>query len=315
MLAFLLRRIAILDSAVLLGDGADLTIVAFIPGDPVVRISGAGHTLAQYHAFDRNLGLEQPVFVQYWHWLDRLFHGLLGRSLFTSEPVATELGQRVWVTLSLVIGATLVSVVAGVALGVGSAALSGGPLGRLLDGVAWLGFALPAFWLGLIFVELFALKIHLLPAEGYVPLSQSPADWARSLVLPVLTLAAAGATGIAKQTRSSMTDALGQEYVASLRMAGISERSVVLRHGLRNAALPVITMAGLFFVAMLSGTILVEQIFVLPGLGGLAVQAATDHDLPVIEGVVVYFTLVVIAVNLLVDLSYAWLNPRVRVRA
>ncbi len=288
--------------------------VAFIPGDPAVRILGAGHTLAQYHALDRKLGLEQPVLVQYWHWLDGLFHGSLGRSLFTSEPVATELRQRVWVTLSLVIGATLVSVVAGVALGVGSA-LSGGPLGRLLDGVAWLGFALPAFWLGLILVEFFALKIHLLPAEGYVALSQSPGDWARSLVLPVLTLAAAGATGIAKQTRSSMADALGQEYVASLRMAGISERSVVLRHALRNAGLPVITMAGLFFVAMLSGTIVVEQVFVLPGLGGLAVQAATDHDLPVIEGVVVYFTLVVIAVNLLVDLSYAWLNPRVRVRA
>ena len=147
------------------------------------------------------------------------------------------------------------------------------------------------------------------------PSASRPGDWARSLVLPVLTLAAAGATGIAKQTRSSMADALGQEYVASLRMAGISERSVVLRHALRNAGLPVITMAGLFFVAMLSGTIVVEQVFVLPGLGGLAVQAATDHDLPVIEGVVVYFTLVVIAVNLLVDLSYAWLNPRVRVRA
>ncbi len=314
MVAFLLRRIAISIPLFFLVTVLTFVTVAFIPGDPAVRILGAGHTLAQYHAFDRQLGLEQPVFVQYWHWLDRLFHGSLGRSLFTSESVATELAQRVWVTLSLVIGATLVSVVAGVALGV-SSALSGGPLARLLDGIAWLGFALPAFWLGLILVEFFALKIHLLPAEGYVPLSQSPGDWARSLVLPVFTLAAAGSTGIAKQTRSSMADALGQEYVASLRMAGISERSVVLRHALRNAALPVITMAGLFFVAMLSGTIIVEQVFVLPGLGGLAVQAATDHDLPVIEGVVVYFTLVVIAVNLLVDLSYAWLNPRVRVRS
>jgi peptide/nickel transport system permease protein len=133
------------------------------------------------------------------------------------------------------------------------------------------------------------------------------------LVLPVLTLSAAGATGVAKQTRNAMTEMMNREFVASLRMAGLSERSIVIRHALRNAAMPIVTMAGLFFIAMLSGTIVVEQVFVLPGLGGLAVQAATDHDLPVIEGVVVYFTFVVIAVNLLIDLSYAWLNPRVRV--
>ena len=234
------------------------------------------------------------------------------RTTFTSESVTTELSQRVWVAVSLVIGASIVSLVVGVALGLGSA-LSRGPVARTLDGVSWLGFAVPNFWLGLILVEFLVLKAHLLPASGYVPLSQSPAGWAQSLVLPVLTLSAAGATGVAKQTRNAMTEMMNREFVASLRMAGLSERSIVIRHALRNAAMPIVTMAGLFFIAMLSGTIVVEQVFVLPGLGGLAVQAATDHDLPVIEGVVVYFTFVVIAVNLLIDLSYAWLNPRVRV--
>jgi peptide/nickel transport system permease protein len=311
MRRLLVRRVLISVPLFFLVTVLSFVTVAFIPGNPAVRILGADHTLAQYQALDRQLGLDEPVLVQYWHWLDQLFHGSLGSSLYTSQSVFTELNQRIWCTLSLVIGATLVSVVVGVAMGVGSTLLPALPA-RLLDGASWLGFALPNFWLGLVLVELLALKAHLLPPAGYVPLSQSPGQWLNSLILPVLTLAAAGATGVAKQTRTSLSEVLGREFVTSLVMAGLPYRTVVFRHALRNAALPVVTIAGLFFVAMLSGTIVVEQVFVLPGVGSLAIQAATDRDLPVIEGVVVYFTLIVIAVNLLVDLSYAWLNPRVR---
>ncbi|HTW98568.1 MAG TPA: ABC transporter permease [Acidimicrobiales bacterium] len=312
MLGFLLRRLALSVPLFLLVSLLTFVTVAFIPGDPAVRILGAGHTLAEYHAFDVKIGLTEPVLVQYWHWLDRLLHGSLGSSLFTYQSVAAQLDQRLPVTLSLVLGATLVSLVLGTSLGV-AAALWRGPIARLIDVVTWAGFAVPNFWLGLVLVELFAVRAHLLPASGYVSFSQSPGDWARSLVLPVLTLAAAGTTGIAKQTRNAMTEAMSREYVTALRLAGVRRPAIVFRHALRNAALTIVTVAGLFFVAMLGGTILVENVFVLPGLGGLAVQAATDHDLPVIEGVVVYFTLIVIAVNILIDLSYAWLNPRVRV--
>jgi peptide/nickel transport system permease protein len=311
MRRLLIRRVLISLPLFFLVTVLSFVTVALIPGDPAVRILGADHTLAEYHALDRKLGLDQPVLVQYWHWLDNLFHGSMGSSLFTAQPVFTELNQRIWCTLSLVVGATLVSLVAGVAIGVGSTLLPRLPA-RLLDGASWLGFALPNFWLGLVLVELLAVKADLLPASGYVPFSQSPGQWASSLVLPVLTLAAAGATGVAKQTRTALSEVLGREFVTSLVMAGLPYRAVVFRHALRNAALPVVTIAGLFFVAMLSGTIVVEQVFVLPGLGSLAIQAATDRDLPVIEGVVVYFTLIVIVVNLLVDLSYAWLNPQVR---
>jgi peptide/nickel transport system permease protein len=312
MLGYLLRRLLLSVPLLFLVSILTFIMVALIPGDPAVRILGAGHTEAQYQALDRKLGLTEPILVQYWHWLDGVLHGTLGTSLFSLQSVSSEVGQRLPVTLWLVIGATLVSLVAGVALGV-AAATTAGPLARLIDGVTWAGFAMPPFWLGLVLIELLAVKARILPASGYVPLGQSPGDWLRSLILPVATLAAAGATGIAKQARDAMAEVMSREYIAALRMAGLPKRTILLRHALRNAAIPIATTVGLFAIAMLGGTILVEQVFVLPGLGSLAVQAAADHDLPVIEGVVLYFTLIVVVVNLVIDLSYAWLNPRVRV--
>ena len=312
MLRYLLRRLALSVPLVFLVSILTFIMVALIPGDPAVRILGGGDTAAQYRALDVKLGLTEPILVQYWHWLDGVLHGSLGTSLFSVQSVASDLSQRLPVTLWLVIGATVVSLVIGVALGV-VAATGRGPLARLVDGITWAGFALPPFWLGLILIELLAVRARALPASGYVPLGQSPSDWLRSLVLPVLTLAAAGATGIAKQTRDALSEVLTSEYIAALRMAGLPRRSILVRHALRNAAIPVITSVGLFAIAMLGGTILVEQVFDLPGLGSLAVQSAADHDLPVIEGVVLYFTLFVVVINLVIDLSYAWLNPRVRV--
>jgi peptide/nickel transport system permease protein len=314
MARYLLRRLLL--SVPLLFAVSILTflMVAIVPGDPAVRILGAGHTAAEYQALDAKLGLSAPLLVQYWHWIDGVLHGTLGTSLFTNQSVASELAQRLPATVWLVIGATLVTVVAGVALGLASAVWRG-PLGRVVDAASWLSFAVPNFWLGLILIEFIALRAHLLPSSGFVPLGQDPGAWLRSLILPVITLAAVGVTGVAKQTRDAMSEVLGREFMTALRMAGLPRRSLLLRHALRNAAIPVVTAAGLFAIAMLGGTILVEQVFVLPGMGSLVVQAAADHDLPVIEGAVLYFTVIVIAVNLLIDLSYAWLNPKVRVAA
>lgn len=312
MLRYLLRRLLLSVPLVFVASILTFIMVALVPGDPAVRILGGGHTAAQYQALDRQLGLQEPILVQYWHWLANIFHGTLGTSLFTDQSVTSEISQRLPTTVWLVIGALIVSLVAGVALGLASA-LWRGPLGRIVDGASWATFAVPNFWLGLILIEFVSVKAGLLPSSGYVPLGQSPGDWLRSLILPVLTLAAAGVTSIAKQTRDSMAEVMSREFVAALRMAGLPRRAILFRHALRNAAIPIITAAGLFTIAMLGGTILVEQVFALPGLGSLVVQAATDHDLPVIEGVVLYFTVIVIALNLLTDLSYAWLNPRVRV--
>lgn len=314
MTRYLLRRLLLSVPLLFVVSILTFLMVAIVPGDPAVRILGAGHTAAEYQALDQKLGLTAPLLVQYWHWVDGVLHGTLGTSLFTNQAVTGALAQRLPTTIWLVIGATLVTVVAGVALGLASAVWRG-PLGRVVDAASWLGFAVPNFWLGLILVDFIAVKARLLPSTGYVPLGQDPGAWLRSLILPVLTLAAVGVTGIAKQTRDAMADVLGQEFIAALRMAGLPRRSLLLRHALRNAALPIVTAAGLFSIAMLGGTILVEQVFVLPGMGSLVVTAAADHDLPVIEGTVLYFTLIVIVVNLLIDLSYAWLNPKVRVTA
>jgi peptide/nickel transport system permease protein len=311
---YLLRRLLLSVPLLFVVSILTFLMVAIVPGDPAVRILGAGHSATEYQALDQKLGLTAPLLVQYWHWVDGVLHGSLGTSLFTNQAVTGALAQRLPTTVWLVIGATLVTLVAGIALGLASAVWRG-PLGRVVDAASWLGFAVPNFWLGLVLVEFIAVKGGLLPSTGYVPLGQDPGAWLRSLILPVITLAAVGVTGIAKQTRDAMSDVLDQEFMAALRMAGLSRRSLLLRHALRNAAIPIVTTAGLFSIAMLGGSILVEHVFVLPGMGSLVVEAAADHDLPVIEGAVLYFTLIVIVVNQLIDLSYAWLNPKVRVTA
>jgi peptide/nickel transport system permease protein len=287
-------------------------LVALTPGDPAVSILGSYATKAQYAALDRQLGFNQPVLVQYGHWLGRVLHGSLGTSLASAQSVTTELNSALGVTLCLVLGATLVTAVGGVALGTLSA-IRGGAAGRVTDTIAMLGFAIPAFWLGLVLRDLFAVRWHLVPATGYEPFSQSPGGWLQSLILPVATLAAAGMTGIAKQTRDSMRDTLARDYIDALRADGVPEWRIITRHALRNAAIPVVTMLGTFFVGLLGGTVLVESVFAMPGLGSLAVTATTEHDLPVIVGVAVYFAAGVVVVNLMIDVLYGWLDPRARV--
>jgi peptide/nickel transport system permease protein len=180
--------------------------------------------------------------------------------------------------------------------------------------LALVGFSLPAFWVGAELIVIFAVWRNWFPATGYVSLTASPAGWLHSLVLPVISLSLYGIAATAKQTRESMLDVLGSEYIRMARANGLSSRSIVLRHALRNASMRVVTVLGLQAVGLLGGTVLVENVFALPGLGSLMVTAATEHDLPVVAGMVVYFTLIVVVINLLVDLAYLWLNPRVRIR-
>jgi peptide/nickel transport system permease protein len=284
-------------------------LIALTPGNPALQILGGNATPAAVSALDKQLGLSQPLVVQYWQWLVRAVHGNLGASLYSNQPVVSDLNSRIGVTLTIVIGATIVSTLLGVTFGVISA-IRGRWLGRGTDVVSLVGFAVPNFWLGLILITLFAVKLGWLPASGFVPFSASPLSWLESITLPVITLAAVGVTGVAKQTRDSLRDVMGREFIVALRAEGASEWSIILRHGLKNAALPVITMMGLFFVGTLGGAVIVEQVFGLPGVGSLAVQATSTHDLPVIQGVVIYFTIIVILVNLILDLAYGVLNPK-----
>lgn len=287
-------------------------LVALTPGSPALQILGGSATPAQVTALNQQLGLDQPLVVQYWHWLVKALQGNLGVSLYSSQTVTSEINSRIGVTLTIVIGAVAVSALLGIALGIVSA-VRGGWLGRLTDVVSLFGFAVPNFWLGLILVTIFSVKLGLVPATGFVPFSASPNGWLDSILLPVITLAAIGVTGTAKQTRDSLRDTLGQPFIVALRAEGVPERTILLRHALKNAALPVITMMGLFFVGMLGGAVIVEQLFGLPGVGSLAVSATGTHDLPMVQGVVLYFTVIVIVVNLILDVTYGLLNPKGRV--
>jgi peptide/nickel transport system permease protein len=199
-----------------------------------------------------------------------------------------------------------------VALGIASA-MRRGLLARLVDTISLLGLALPNFWVALVLVAVFAIGLRWLPAIGYVQPSDSLWGWLRSLLLPIVVLAAPAIGLVAQQTRNAMLEVVEKPFMRTLRAGGVGRRSLIYRHALRNAAIPIITVVGLNFIGLLGGTVIAETVFALPGLGGLAVQATSRHDLPIIQGIVLYFTVIVVVVNILVDLAYAWLNPRIRV--
>jgi peptide/nickel transport system permease protein len=306
------RRLALSLPLLLIVPTVTFLLAALIPGDIARTILGADATRAQYEQLRQSLGLNEPLLTRYLAWLGSALHGNLGTSLFWQQPVTSLLDSRLQVTLSLVIGSTAVAAVVGVGLGVMAALRAGAP-GKIVDAIALTGLAVPNFFLGLLLITWFAVTLRLFPATGYVPVSQSPTGWLASIALPVITLAVPGIAVIAKQTRDAMREALDRPFIRTLRAAGVPGRSIIGKHALRNAAIPVVTVTGLIFIGSLSGTVLVEMVFALPGLGGLVVQATTQHDLPLIQGVAVYFTVAVIVVNLLVDLTYSWLDPRVRV--
>ena len=312
MLRLLARRALLSVPLLLVVSTSTFVLVAILPGDVARTIVGPYATREQYLGLRHSLGLDEPLLTRYWHWLEHAVQGDLGTSLFYSQPVTSLLDSRLSVTFSLVIGATVLAALIGIALGVVSA-LRVGSFGRFVDALSLVGLAVPNFFLGLLLVTWFAVSIQLFPATGYVPLTTSPAQWFRSLVLPVITLAVPGIAVVAKQTRDSMLEVLGRPFVRMLRASGVPRHSIVLKHVLRSAAISVATVVGLIFIGALSGTVLIESVFAMPGLGGLAVQATENHDLPLIQGIVVYFTVIVIAVNLMVDLIYGALDPRVRV--
>lgn len=311
MLKLLGIRIALSIPLVLLVSVVVFALESLVPGDPAQTILGQGATPEGIAALHQQMGLDLPWIERYWDWLTGLFRGDLGTSLFTGDEVVSALNARLGITVSLVVFCVIVSAVAGVALGLFSA-VRGGPAARVVDVLSLAGLALPNFWVAIVLVALFAVKVRLFPATGYVQFADSPGQWLRSLVLPVIALSLFGITAVAKQARDSALDVLDTDYIRVLRGNGVPESRIVLRHVLRNAAIPVVTVLGVVAVSMLGGTVFVEGVFVLPGLGSLATQATTDHDLPVILGVGIYFTVIVIIINLLVDLAYGVLNPKVR---
>lgn len=312
MLKILVRRIMIAIPTLFFMSILTFGLVSFVPGDAAVAILGDNANPAQIERLREQLRLNEPLSEQYLHWLHELVStGSLGTSVLNGEPVVQILNNRLSVTLTLVLGTVLASTVLGIALGAFSA-LRGGIPGRIVDILSFLGSALPSFWIALLLVSIFAAQLRLLPATGFVPFAQSPAAWALSLILPIAAMSIQAMTSKAAQSRDQIKDVLGRDFVRVQIANGFSRRSILLKHVFRSASPVILTTVGLLFVGLVSGTVVIEVVFSLPGMGQAVVWATLNNDIPVVQGAVLYFTAITLAVNFIIDLLYTWVDPRVR---
>lgn len=285
-----------------------VTIVVFIimqlvPGDPAVLLAGEGATEATIEALRVQLGLHQPLYIQYFEYIGSLLQGDMGVSLKNNQPVLQEIMTRLPITLELAIFSTLITIVLGMVAGIISAVRPYSLLDTAVMVVALLGISLPSFWFGLMLMYTFSVKLQIFPVAGW--------DSMLHIVLPAFTLGAGGAAIVARMTRSSMLEVVRQDYIRTARAKGVKERVIIYKHALRNALIPVITVVGLQFGALLGGTVLVESIFAINGLGRMIVDAIRMRDLPVVQGGVLVASLVFVVVNLIVDILYRLFNKRI----
>lgn len=291
---------------------ATFALMLAVPGDAAAEIAGPNATPEQIDRIREQLGLDQPVLVQYLAWLGNLFQGNLGNSLMSGREVSAMLVERLPVTLSLSLLALLIGTVFGVIFGVIAALTRGSVVDRSVTMISALGIATPNYWLGLLLILLFAITLRWLPSSQYVPLGDDPVQWLRHLILPSLALGAAFVAETARQVRSAMLEVKDLAYITTAKAHGHSSGAIVSKYMAKNAALPVLTVIGLQFTRILGGAVLIEQIFSLPGIGTLMISAVLNRDMPVVQGVMFCAVIVAVLINLIVDLSYAALNPKVR---
>jgi peptide/nickel transport system permease protein len=300
------------------------------PDTLAARYVGRTATAETVHATAVRLGFTDPTAVQYWHWLKGIFVGVdydmgteiehcpapcLGYSFITRQPVWPDLLDRIPVTFSLAIGAAVIWLVAGVGIGVLSALRRGTFFDRAAMSVALAGVSMPIFWTGLMALALFAYRFEIFPGGGsYTPLSENPIKWFQALLLPWITLAFLFSAQYARLTRAGMLETMNEDYIRTARAKGLVERDVVVKHGLRGALTPILTIFGLDFGLLIGGAVLTEKVFSINGLGMYAVTAISDQDMPKVMGVVLIATLFIVFANLIVDLMYAVIDPRVRTK-
>jgi len=309
-----LRRLLSVIPLLLVVSFGIFVLLALVPGDPAVTLAGGLSATPQSIARVRaQLHLNDPLLVQYWHWLTQVLHGNLGTSLSTNQPVAHQIATRLPVTLDLVLASAVVALVVGIPLGIISGVRPGGSLDTGARTFSTLGLAVPSFWLAVILVSIFAVHWRIFPPTGYTDLTASFSGWLKDIVLPAVTLGLLLGASIARQLRAALIDTLETPYVRTAWAKGGTRRSVLLRHGLKNASMPVITVLGIQIGYLLGGDVIVEQIFSIPGLGSYMLNGIADKDLPVVQGVTLVFVLVQLFMSLTVDISYGYLNPKVRV--
>lgn len=310
---FLARRLLHL-GPVLLGVSLIVFLVMHLaPGDPAEVMLGANANKEDLASLRTQLGLDQPLHIQYLTWIGHVARGDLGRSLWMKRPVLGEVLERFKATILLTGSALLLSTVGGVSLGIASATRANSLLDRLSGVASLVGASMPVFWLGIVLMVIFSLWLGWLPASGmYAPYGGGGLrDLLSHLILPTVTLAAASVTIIARLTRATMLETLGQDYVRTARAKGLGERMVVWRHALKNALIPIVTVVGVQAGYLLGGAVLTETVFAWPGVGTLVVQGILARDMPLVQGGVLIIALSFVLVNLLVDTLYAWLDPRI----
>ena len=312
MLSFLARRLTGAALVLALVSVLSFGIIWLVPGDPTAVLLDSSATPEEVARLRARLGLDKPLPLQMADWYGRILQGDLGQSILLNRSVTAAILERLPVTLSLAAIALAAAVLVGVAAGILAAMNHNRWPDQAIMAAALFGLSVPDFWLGLVLILAFAVKLGLVPTGGFVPLSESVAGWLRSIALPAVTLAAVQVGFIARMARASMLDVLNQDFIRTADAKGLSRFEVVMRHGLPNALVPILTVVGIVAGALLGGTVVIEQVFSIPGVGRLVIGAILSRDFPVIQGGLLFLATIYLAVNLAVDVLYAVVNPRVR---
>jgi peptide/nickel transport system permease protein len=288
------------------------SLLYIAPGDPAAIIAGDQATPADVERIRQTLGLDRPFLVQFGEWVWRLLHGDIGTSIFTNLPVSTMIAQRIEPTLSLMVITLLLAVSIAVPLGVIAAWKAGTWIDRAVMAFAVLGFSVPVFVVGYLLAFVFALELDWLPVQGYTPIANGIGRWLENLILPAIALGCVYIALIARITRATMLEVLQQDYIRTARAKGVGQGGVLFLHALKNASVPIVTVIGIGIALLIGGAVVTESVFAIPGLGRLTVDAILRRDYPVIQGVVLLFSFVYVLVNLMIDLIYTVLDPRIR---
>jgi peptide/nickel transport system permease protein len=312
MLSYILRRI--LSTLPVMGIVAlfVFSLLYIAPGDPAVMIAGDQASPEDVERIRQGLGLDRPFLVQFGSWLWHILHGDLGTSIFTNLPVAALIAQRIEPTLSLMVLTLALAFVIAVPLGVVAAWKAGSWIDRAIMGFAVFAFSLPVFVVGYVLAYVFALQFEWLPVQGYTPLAEGLWPWLQNLILPAVALGSVYIALIARITRASMLEVLQQDYIRTARAKGLDQRSILFIHALKNAAVPIVTVIGIGVALLIGGAVVTESVFAIPGLGRLTIDAILRRDYPVIQGIVLLFSFLYVLVNLVVDLTYTLVDPRIR---
>jgi len=313
VLAYLVRRITSMVPSALLAAVLIFSLMHFIPGDPAAVMLGPNATVEQIENLREAMGLNKPIYIQFERWFTRIIKGDFGNSIFFYKPVLSVIASRAETSFFIALFSIVIVVIVGVGVGVISAAKYNSWLDQLSLAVALLGAAIPTFWLGLMLMLVFAVILRWLPSSGF-PSVFASGDISnfRYLILPCITLSLPNAALVLRLTRSSMLDVLNEDYIKTARAKGLRENTVILKHALKNAAIPIITTLGFTFAGLMSGTVVTETVFALPGVGRLVVQSVLRRDYPVIQGVLLIVVGLYMAINLLTDVTYSFLDPRIR---